>query len=469
MGKVIKVDQKTSLLDMRRILFYLAGLLFLGSCGSSGNGELTGVQDRKPFYQPDPYGMAYIPMGSFTIGVGEDDIAYTKIFKPKTVTVSAFYMDETEITNNEYRQFVEWVRDSLARQLLGDVLPEDFLIEEDKKTGEMYDPPFLNWNTKIDWNGEEEKDVLEELFLPENERFFRKKEIDTRKLNYKYYWVDLMAAARKDYSQEGDPKTASLANRPQGLQDRSVYVREEEINIYPDTLVWIYDYSYSFNEPLTQKYFWHPAYDNYPVVGVNWKQAKAFSVWRTERKNSWLTGKKGQASIHDYRLPTEAEWEWAARGGHDFSPYPWGGPYTRNDKGCFLANFKPQRGNYSDDGGATPIIVAHYPANDWGLYDMAGNVAEWTGDAFDESSYNFTWDLNPNYQYNADDNDPPVLKRKVIRGGSWKDIGNFLEVASRTYEFQDTAKSYIGFRCIQPFLGRQKDDNPAKASHIYKK
>ena len=244
MGKVIKVDQKTSLLDMKRILFYLAGLLFLGSCGSSGNGELTGVQDRKPFYQPDPYGMAYIPMGSFTIGVGEDDIAYTKIFKPKTVTVSAFYMDETEITNNEYRQFVSWVRDSLARQLLGDVLPEDFLIEENAKTGEMYDPPFLNWATKIDWNGEEEKDVLEELFLPENERFFRKKEIDTRKLNYKYYWVDLMAAARKDYSQEGDPKTASLANRPQGLQDRSVYVREEEINIYPDTLVWIYDYSY---------------------------------------------------------------------------------------------------------------------------------------------------------------------------------------------------------------------------------
>jgi gliding motility-associated lipoprotein GldK len=454
---------------MKKVLLYLAIIVFLGSCGSSGNGELVGVQNRKPYYQPTPYGMAYIPLGSYTMGVGEEDVAYSQLYQPKTVTVAAFYMDETEITNNEYRQFVYWVRDSIARVLLGEILPEDYLIEENRRTGEIYDPPYLNWDTRIDWQGEEEKDVLEEMFLPENERYFRRKEIDTRKLNYEYYWVDIRAAAKKDYSQDGNPEAGALANRPQGLQDRSVYVRKEVVNVYPDTLVWLFDYSYSFNEPLTQKYFWHPAYDNYPVVGVNWQQARAFCVWRTQLKNKYLARKKGEASIHDYRLPTEAEWEWAARGGHDFNPYPWGGPYTRNDKGCFLGNFKPLRGNYTDDGGATPIIVAHYPPNDWGLYDMSGNVAEWTGDAFDESSYNFTWDLNPHYQYHADVNDPPVLKRKVVRGGSWKDIAYYMEVATRTYEYQDTAKSYIGFRCVQPYLGRQKDDNPAKASHIYKK
>ncbi len=454
---------------MKKVFLYLAALIILGSCGSSGNGELVGVQNRRPFYQPTPYGMAYIPLGSYTMGVGEEDAAYAQIHQPKTVTISAFYMDETEITNNEYRQFVYWVRDSIARVLLGDILPEDFLIEEDRRTGELFDPPFLNWATRIDWEGEEEKEVLEEMFLSENERYFRKRELDTRLLNYEYYWVDLQAASRKDYSQDGNHEDGALANRPQGLQDRSVYVRKELINVYPDTLVWLFDYSYSFNEPLTQKYFWHPAYDHYPVVGVNWRQAKAFCVWRTQLKNTYLSQKNGQASIHDFRLPTEAEWEWAARGGHDFNPYPWGGPYTRNDKGCFLGNYKPLRGNYTDDGGATPIIVAHYPPNDWGLYDMAGNVSEWTSDAFDESSYNFTWDLNPHYQYNADDNDPPVLKRKVTRGGSWKDIGHFLQVATRSYEYQDTAKAYIGFRCVETFLGRQKDDNPAKASHIYKR
>ncbi len=454
---------------MKRVFLYLAALIILGSCGSSGNGELVGVQNRKPYYQPTPYGMAYIPLGSFTMGAGEEDEAYALTSQPRTVTIAAFYMDETEITNNEYRQFVYWVRDSIARVLLGDMNPEEYLIEEDRKTGEFFDPPFLNWDTRIDWDGEEERDILAEMYLPEHERYFRKKEFDTRKFNYEYYWVDLQAAAKKDFSQEGNVEAGALNNRPQGLQDRSVYVRKEVVNVYPDTLVWLYDYSYSFNEPLTQKYFWHPAYDNYPVVGVNWRQAKAFCVWRTQLKNSFLASKKGDASIHDYRLPTEAEWEWAARGGHDFNPYPWGGPYTRNDKGCFLGNYKPLRGNYTDDGGATPIIVAHYPPNDWGLYDMSGNVAEWTSDAFDESSYNFTWDLNPHYQYNADINDPPVLKRKVVRGGSWKDVGYYLQVTSRTYEYQDTAKSYIGFRCVQPYLGRQKDDNPAKASHIYKK
>lgn len=454
---------------MKKVFFYLATLIILGSCGSSGNGELTGVQDRKPYYQPTPYGMAYIPLGSYTMGVGEEDAAYAMVRQPKTVTISAFYMDETEITNNEYRQFVYWVRDSIARVLLGDMNPEEFLIEENKRTGELYDPPYLNWNARIDWNGEEERDILEEMFLPEHERYFRRKEFDTRKYNFEYYWVDLQSASKKDFSQDGNWEAGPLANRPQGLQDRSVYVRKEVLNVYPDTLTWLYDYSYSFNEPMTQKYFWHPAYDNWPVVGVNWKQAKAFCIWRTQLQNSFLAGKKGNSSIHDFRLPTEAEWEWAARGGHDFNPYPWGGPYTRNDKGCFLGNYKPIRGNYTDDGGAATIIVAHYPPNDWGLYDMAGNVAEWTSDAFDESSYNFTWDLNPHYQYNADENDPAVLKRKVVRGGSWKDIGDYLEVASRTYEYQDTSKAYIGFRCMQPYLGRQKDDNPAKASNVYKR
>lgn len=455
---------------MKRLFLYTLVVMFLASCSNSGNGELVGTRKKsKPFYQPDPYGMVFVPMGSYTMGAGDEDLTNSHLIQPKTISVSAFFMDETEITNDKYRQFVNWVRDSIARTILGDVNPEEYLIEENSKTGEVYDPPYLNWKTDIDWNSEDQdvRDALEEMYLPEHERFFRRKEIDTRKLMYEYYWVDLHAAAKKDFSEEADYRNAGLANRPQGLRDRSVYVRKETIAVYPDTLSWIHDYTYSFNDPLTEKYFWHPAYDHYPVVGINWKQARAFSVWRTELLNSHLRSTKGGVDLAEFRLPTEAEWEWAARGGYALNPYPWGGPYTRNEKGCFLANFKPLRGNYIADGGIRTVIAAHYPPNDWGLYDMSGNVAEWTNSAFDPASYNFTWDMNPNYVYNAKEDDPPVMKRKVIRGGSWKDIAHYLQVTTRTFEYQDTAKSYIGFRCVQPYLGRNKGDNPNKASRVY--
>lgn len=456
---------------MKKILLFIAALIVLGSCSNKGNGELVGVNKKaSAFYQPDPYGMVFIPQGSYTMGAGDEDITYGHVNEPKTVSISSFFMDETEITNNEYRQFVNWVKDSHARRILGDIRPDEYLIEEDPETGEIYDTPFLNWETEIDWQSEDQdiRDALEEMYLPEHERYFRKKQIDTRKLNYEYYWIDLVAAAKKDFSTPGNYLNASLANRPQGLRDRSVYVHRESINVYPDTLAWIFDYTYSFNDPLTERYFWHPAYDHYPVVGVNWRQAKAFCVWRTELFNNAQSGRKKNAIAGiEFRLPTEAEWEWAARGGNDLSPYPWGGPYTRNEKGCFLANFKPMRGNYIDDGGLRTIIVAHYPANDWGLYDMAGNVAEWTNSAYDPASYNFTWDMNPNYTYNAKPEDSPAMKRKVIRGGSWKDISYYLRVTTRSYEYQDTAKSYIGFRSVQPYLGRIKGDNPARASNVY--
>ena len=89
---------------------------------------------------------------------------------------------------------------------------------------------------------------------------------------------------------------------------------------------------------------------------------------------------------------------------------------------------------------------------------MAGNAAEWTSNAFDESAYNFSHDLSPDYVYEADDADPEVLKRKVIRGGSWKDLGMYMQTSTRTYEYQDTAKSYIGFRCVRTYLGRDVHD-----------
>ncbi len=450
---------------MKRLLFILLIGIALGGCKNSGNGELIGVQDRDPFFQPDPFGMVFVPAGSYTMGSGDQDVPYAMVFQPKTVTVQAFYMDETEITNNEYRQFVFWVRDSIARKLLGDQAPEDYLISENEY-GEPWDPPFIDWSADLDYEDQANREVLNEMYLPEHERFYRAKQFDTRKLNFEYYWIDLKSAARKDFTTPGNNEAGGLNNRPQGLKDRSVYIRKEVINVYPDTLAWIHDYAYSYNEPMTMKYFWHPAYDHYPVVGVSWKQAKAFCVWRSQLQNSYLK-QQNEAIYNDFRLPNETEWEWAARGGLALSPYPWGGPYIRNTEGCFLGNYKPLRGNYIDDGGIQTVIVGHYAPNDFGLYDMSGNVSEWCNDAFDESAFNFTWDLNQAYEYNAKESDHYVLKRKVIRGGSWKDVGYFLQVNARSYEYQDTSKCYIGFRCVQTYLGRQKDDNPSTSSNVY--
>lgn len=438
-------------------------LLFL-SCSNTNQGELVGTRKKsRVFHHSEPYGMVFVPMGSYTMGVGGVDIKYSNTAQPKTVSVSAFYMDETEITNNEYREFVYWVRDSIARCVLADAGVEGFkklskegdeILYEGADASKDY---ILDWNTEINWQSEDEtvKQALDEnLFLRVEERYKGKKGIDSRKLIYEYYWIDLKDAARKEFNDGNyDYLNAGLSNRPQGMQDRSVYIKHDQINVYPDTLAWIHDYSYAYNEPLTKKYFWHVAYDDYPVVGVNWNQARAFCVWRTEKLNSYLRTQKGNPELSEFRLPTEAEWEWAARGGNLNNPYPWGGPYARTAQGCFLANFKPLRGNYIADGGLRTLVVGAYRPNGWGLYDMAGNVAEWTNSAYDPISYSYAWDMNPNYTYNAHPNDPPVMKRKVIRGGSWKDIAHYLEVSTRAYEYQDTAKCYIGFRCIQPYLG----------------
>jgi sulfatase modifying factor 1 len=434
---------------------FVFAILVISSCSNYNSGELTGVPGRSRYFEPDPYGMIFVPQGSFTMGEDDQDVPWAQNSYARTVTVDPFWMDETEITNNEYRQFVFWVRDSIMRRMLGEVL-DDYIISEDQ-FGNPIEPPRINWDMKIDFGDEEVNETLSELYYNDQERFYGKKEIDTRKLMYEYFWVDLQQAAKKSNRYNYQTKqyegfVTNVDGEKIEIKDRSNFIIRDVVNVYPDTLCWIADFTYSFNEPMTTRYFWHPAYDNYPVVGVTWKQASAFCIWRSNLLNGALSA-SGQPPVHEYRLPLESEWEYAARGGLEHSMYPWGGYYTRNKEGCFLANFKPLRGNYIDDGGSVTLAVGTYQPNEYGLYDMAGNVAEWTANAFDESAYIFSHDLNPDYKYNALPDDPPVLKRKVIRGGSWKDIGYYLQCGVRSYEYQDTAKSFIGFRCVRSYLG----------------
>ena len=172
-----------------------------------------------------------------------------------------------------------------------------------------------------------------------------------------------------------------------------------------------------------------------------------------KRKNRFLaSSKKAGGRVPSFRLPTEAEWEYAARGGLEYAKYPWGGPYTVSDRGCFLANFKPERGDYAGDGALYTMEAKSYNPNDYGLYNMSGNVSEWTNTAYNPASYYLGSTMNPN----VDDSNN---KRKVIRGGSWKDVAYFLEVSTRDYEYGDSARSYIGFRTVQDFMGTNMKGN----------
>jgi sulfatase modifying factor 1 len=416
------------------------------------DGNLIGVLDREDWYQEDPFGMQFIPLGAFHMGPSDQDLPSSQTAISKVVSVQSFYMDQTEITNNEYRQFTDYVRDSIAHRMLG----ENHIIDEAEYTER------INWREKIKWNDPEVKDYLSELYIPEYERFQRRKEIDSRRLLFEYWWIDYKTAASKinryDYTSKGFNDTEVEWDYRDVINNRSAFIIHEIVPIYPDTLCWVHDYTYSFNTPMTQMYYWHPAYDNYPVVGVSWVQSRAFMRWRTNWMNEDYRRSNSLTIINDFRLPTEAEWEYAARGGLDLAAYPWGSPYIRNTEGCFLGNFKPLRGNYVDDGGLQTIAVAHYWPNGYGLYDMSGNVSEWTSNSYEESAYNFAHDMNMDYSFRAGENDPPALKRKVIRGGSWKDIAFYMQTSTRAYEYQDTSKCYIGIRGVQTYLGRSKGD-----------
>lgn len=422
-----------------RLLFILFAASILASCGSGDRGELIGSQGRPVWFHPQPFGTVYVPTGSIHIGGNEQDVPMAMITPNKQVSVVAFYMDETEITNNEYRQFVESVLDSMFRERLGEENPEDYWYSNDE-TGEH----MINYITKIRPEDFEQNEAIKELYYNQEETYYRTKQIDVRKIIYKYEKIDLRAAAR-------------LHREPGHKTSRASYRSYVEEAIYPDTLVFMRDYTYSYNEPMTQVYFWHPKYDDYPVVGVNWNQARAFCVWRTNYLNSFYNEME-EPTVTDFRLPTEYEWEYAARGGRDLNMYPWGGPYVKNAKGCSLANYKPMRGDYGQDGGLYPVRVSSYFPNDFGLYDMSGNVAEWTTSAYETSTNQFASDLNPDYQYDAKKDDPETLKRKTIRGGSWKDIAHFINCGTRTYEYQDSANSYTGFRCVMSFVGRSSRD-----------
>jgi gliding motility-associated lipoprotein GldK len=461
---------------MKKFIAFAAILTLLIGCGkTSDKGELVGVKGAK-WHPEKPYGMTLVSGGSFIMGKSDEDVANVGDATTKTVTVRSFYMDETEITNSEYREFVEWVKDSTMRVRLAIMADDsgakpgagaanakgkgkssgsigDFAFNDqnpekmtayDKYMYDNYysvgtkDDPYagrkLNRKVKLIkdtklYPDEYYTEAMDSMYLPIEAAYNGLRTIDVDKLKFRYSWMDIQAAAKAKAGK------------------RENFIRTENVKVYPDTTSWIRDFTYSYNEPMHNDYFWHQAYANYPVVGVNWMQAKAFCAWRTLKKNTYIKSRKGSHDrTNSFRLPSEAEWEYSARGGLESATYPWGGPYTKNDRGCFLANFKPMRGDYAADEALYTVEAKSFQPNGYNLYNMAGNVAEWTESAYDPNAYEYVSSMNPN---NTDKSN----KRKVVRGGSWKDVAYFLEVSTRAFEYADSARSFIGFRTVQDYMG----------------
>ena len=457
-----------------------ATTLVLSSCfggkmtSSQGRGgEVVGVGGGRGFSEPTPYGMTLVKRGFLKMGIDSQDSLWGKKTPVREISVDGFWMDETEITNSEYKQFVNWVKDSIIRERLADPAfagDETYKITEDKNGDPV--KPHLNWKKPLPRKpNEDEQRAFNSLYVVNP--VTGEKSIDASQLNYRYEVYDYVTAALRRNrlnAQERnlntdvavDPNEVVMISKDTAYIDDEGHIVRETINrplsgpwdflntyivnVYPDTTCWVNDFRNSDNELYLRNYFSSPTYNEYPVVGVTWEQANAFCAWRTDYL---LKGLGGEARyIQRYRLPTEAEWEYAARG-KEGNEFPWENKDVKSGDGCFYANFKPDKGNYTEDGNLITSRVGIYKANSNGLYDMAGNVAEWTSTIYTEAGVDAMNDLNPQLSYNAAKEDPYRLKKKSVRGGSWKDPKSYIRSAWRSWEYQNQPRSYIGFRCVR--------------------
>ena len=180
-----------------------------------------------------------------------------------------FYFKKCEVTNKEYRQFTKWVRDSVARMQLAAVFPDRFLKDTISKQ--------LNWETPIGWGSKDSKieEVLEYLYFPQEATILGRKEFDTDKFIYNY----------KD--------------------DRNVI---QNVAVYPDTIRYFEDVIFS-SSGAQVFYFSHAGFDDYPVVGVNYYQAKAFCHWKNQQLHN-LYDRRDCNFEYEADLPNDNEWEY---------------------------------------------------------------------------------------------------------------------------------------------------------------
>ena len=472
------VKQKGSMAKGLFPFYLFTFLLLLTSCfgsklASYNGGEVTGTSG-KAFTEPTPYGMTFVKRGHLKMGIEKQDTLWGKQTPVRDISVDGFWMDETEVTNSKYRQFVNYVRDSILRERLAEI-DETYRVVKTDKDGEEIGSQ-INWKKPLPRRpSEDEQEIIDGLYV--TNPVTGDKMLDYTQMNYRYEIYDYTSAALRKYRINPTERNLNTditvdPNEEVWISKDTAYVDDEGriiretinrqltgpwdflntyiVNIYPDTTCWVNDFPNADNETYMRYYFSNPAYNDYPVVGVTWEQANAFCAWRTE----YLLKGLGPAAryVQRYRLPTEAEWEYAARG-KDQNEFPWDNEDVASGKGCFFANFKPDNGNYTKDGNLITSRVGIYAANSNGLFDMAGNVSEWTSTSYTESIDRMTNDLNPEYRYYVAREDPYKMSRKIVRGGSWKDVAHNIRSDIRMWEYQNEQRSYIGFRCVRTKVG----------------
>jgi gliding motility-associated lipoprotein GldK len=412
--------------------------------------------------------MVYVPAGTIFERSSIKD-SLNADTATRRVSLSSFFMDITEVSNKQYRRFVDWVADSVAVTTFMKNDPKYFFNNKvqsktskatkgvataSNKVGKDSVERRINWS-KIDLTGKVP------FWQANSEKFPGLVSIVNGRKTLNKDMVKFAFA----HVQAGGPKAGKTV--------------VDSVKILPDNNVWAEDFPNSQSDFLVNNYFQIKGFDNYPVVGVTWKQARAYAAWRniisgTLSKNLTDLGLS-------FSLPTEAQWEYAASGGENNAESNVGNVQSKDvnvvpsyvdkktKKVLPIANFKQGEGNYTRDGAIQTVPVKSYAPNVFGIYNMAGNVAEWALDAYSPSAFEFVEDRDPVLLLDAPDSDVDVMKRKVVRGGSWKDNATDLNTATRNYEVQDVAHSYIGFRCamaapdlITPQVGTRKYISPVK-------